>query len=291
MALSPEEFVGNIEQFVSVPEVCFKIYEMVENQNASSVELAEIVCQDASLASHVLRVANSSYYGFESRVDTISRAVSIIGQRDLQNLVLSTSVINAFGVQEDELINLNQHWVHSLFTGILARHISSQITPKILHKERLFVAGLLHDIGQLLMVKKIPEMMRIVNFRAKQNQESWRDCERLVFGLDHGEIGSVLMRQWHFPDSLQAVAKYHHIPALAKAHNIEVSIVHIADVMAERIFLSNIDNTEQIAKISKTAWQVSGLSKPGLAKAISCAKAEFKQAGSAYLPTHLLANY
>ena len=283
MPITPQKFLKRVDNFISLPDVCFRVNEMADDPNASAVDIAQVIAQDPNLAAQLLRIANSPYYGFPSRVETITRAITVIGTQDLRDMVLSASVINAFASTENELIDMQQYWEHSLFTGFLARQLGSRTSTRVLCKERLFVAGLLHDIGQLVMSIKIPEILRVIKFRANAGVEPYHEVEQLVFGLGHSEVGAELMKIWNMPESLQAVARYHHQPKLADDYKLEVSVVHIANAMAHLIGKSGSGSKEKL-KISSYAWNITGLNKEIVLSAVDMAKMELENSISAFMP-------
>ncbi len=289
MPITPSQFLQNVDHLVALPDVCFRVNEMVDDPNASALDIAKVLSRDPNLTAQLLKIANSPYYGFPSRVETISRAITVIGMQDLRDLVLSTSVINAFGSDKNDLINMEKYWRHSLFTGFIARELGSKTTTKVLCKERLFAAGLLHDIGQLVMTAKIPEIMRIIMHRAKADVEPYHEVEELVFGLGHGEVGEELMKKWHLPESFQAVARYHHEPEKAKDFKLEVSVVHIANVMSHIANMHGLGFKEKL-EISPIAWEITGLDKKTVIHATRKAKSEFEDSVRAFVPLDKVAN-
>ena len=285
MPITPERFLENVDSLVSLPDICFRVNQMVDDPSSNAKDIAEVVGQDPNLTAQVLRIANSSYYGFPSKVETISRAISVIGTQDLSNLVLSASVINAFSIKKNELIDLQKYWAHSLFTGFVSRQLSRSTTAKVLDKERFFVAGLLHDIGQLIFSMQVPEMMRIILHRAKADVEPFYKVEELVFGVGHCELGAELLKKWQLPESFQAVARYHHEPEKAKEHLLEVNVVHIANAMAHQVNISGLGKKEQVT-ISGDAWNVTGLTEQHVVSAVEKAKVEFLNSMPAFI-SHL----
>ena len=289
MSMTPKEFLRDVDDLVSLPDVCFRINEMADDPWSSAVDMSEVISRDPNLTAQLLRIANSAYYGFPSKVETISRAITVIGTQDLRDLVLSTSVINAFKTNPSELINMKNYWSHALFTGLLSRQLGAKTSTKILCKERLFVAGLLHDIGQLIMGVKIPELMSIIMKRSEANVEAFFETERLIFNIGHGEIGAELMKNWNLPSSLQAVARYHHEPELADEFLLEVSIVHIANAMAHLANIGGLGRNEKV-KISALAWKTTGLNKETVLAAVEKAKSEFESSADAFIPTGNVVN-
>lgn len=283
MYITPSKFLKGVDHLVALPDVCFQVNEMVDDPNASAIDIANVLSRDPNLTAQLLKIANSPYYGFPSRVETISRAIIIIGMQDLRDLVLSTSVINAFSADHNELVNMEKYWRHSLLTGFIARQLGSKTTTKILCKERLFAAGLLHDIGQLIMTTKIPEIMRVILHRAKEDKEPYHEVERITFGLGHSEIGAELMKKWHLPPSFQEVARFHHEPEKANDFKLEVAIVHIANVMAHISNMHGLGFPEKL-KISSYAWELTGLDKKTVVAATKKASKEFNETANAFVP-------
>jgi len=282
MPITPAQFLENVESLISLPDICSRVNQMADDPTSNAKDIADVVGQDPSLTAQVLRIANSSYYGFPSRVDTITRAISVIGTQDLRNLVLSASVINVFSASKNELIDIQRYWAHSLFTGFVARQLSRSTTAKVLDKERFFVAGLLHDVGQLAFSIKAPEMMRIILHRAKAGVEPFYKVEELVFGLGHCELGEELLKKWQLPASLQAVAAYHHEPEKAKDHLLEVYIVHIANAVAHQVNISGLGTRERVS-ISDQAWKITGLTEQHVVSAVEKAKLEFLNSMPAFI--------
>ena len=289
MPITPNQFLQGVDHLVSLPDVCFRVNEMVDDPNSSALDIATVLSRDPTLTAQLLRIANSPYYGFPSRVETISRAITVIGMQDLRDLVLSTSVINAFGADKNDLINMEKYWRHSLFTGFIARELGGKTTTKVLCKERLFAAGLLHDIGQLIMTAKVPEIMRIILHRAKADAEPYNEVEQVVFGLGHSEVGAELMKQWGLPESFQAVARFHHEPAKADDFKLEVSIIHIANAMSHIANMHGLGFKEKL-KICPEAWAITGLDKKAVVTATKKAASEFEDTVKAFVPLDKVAN-
>lgn len=289
MPMTAERFLKDVDSLVSLTDVCFRVNQMADDPTSNAKDIAEVVGRDPNLTAQVLRIANSSYYGFPSKVETITRAISVIGTQDLRNLVLSASVINAFSMHRNELIDIQKYWAHSLFTGFVARQLSRAASTKVLDKERFFVAGLLHDIGQLVFSMKVPEMMRIILHRSQADIEPFHIVEKLVFGLGHCELGAELLKKWQLPDSLQAVARYHHEPEKAKEYLLEVNVVHIANAMAHQVNMSGLGKKERV-EIADEAWKITGLTEQLVVSAVEKAKPEFLSAMPAFITRSKAAN-
>lgn len=290
MPITPAEFLNGIDQLVSLPDVCIRVDELARDPSTSAVDIAQVVAQDPYLSSQILRIANSSYYNFPMPVETLSRAIVVIGVQDLRDLILSSSIIRAFSKADNHVFDMKRYWRHSVFTGFLARQLGAKTSTRVMCRERLFMAGLLHDIGKLAMGVKIPEIMGIIINRAKAGKESYSEVEKLIFGLTHAEIGAELMRRWNLPESMQVVARFHHSPAKAKDFLLETSIVHIANALSHYLNLSPVESNYP-TKVSTTAWRISGLNKEKALSVLDAAKDEFENSMSAFIPERKVANF
>ena len=151
--IDEEQLVADVSGLVSPPTVCAKIFEVIRSPHASAQEIGETVRLDANLAARLLKIVNSSYYGFPSRIDTVSRAVTILGLRDLSNLVLAISAVRSFSRLRTGLVPMEVFWKHSILSAAIARQLA-KLTGEG-EPERLFVCGLLHDIGSLIIYAQL----------------------------------------------------------------------------------------------------------------------------------------
>jgi len=225
--MTPSELVSSIGSLVSFPDVYYQVNDMVEDPRCSAADIGEVISRDPALTVRLLKIVNSPFYGVSSRVETVSRAVNIIGTRELRNLVLVTSAVETFSRIPNELMDMATFWRHSVYCGVVARLLATECN--VLHSERLFIAGLLHDIGMLIIYHKLPDEARQVIECFSRGTEEIYSIEQEVIGFDHAQIGGALMRWWRLPPSLQATAQYHHEPAKAEAFHLECAIVHIAN--------------------------------------------------------------
>ena len=172
-------------------------------------------------------MANSAFYRFSHKIDTVSRAVTVIGTADLYQLVLSISAVKSFNNLPNELVSMETFWRHSVYTGLLARALA--VRARILHPERLFIAGLLHDIGSLVLYHQRPDAMRDLLLVANGDEEVLYQSEISRFGFSHAGIAAHLMSEWHLPEELVLSIKWHHQPELAEMARMESHILYLAN--------------------------------------------------------------
>ena len=245
---------GNVK-LVSLPHVCIRVNLMVEDPDNSAADIGNVIQQDASLTARLLKIANSPLYGFRSRVDTISRAVTVIGQRELRDLVFAVSAVRTFAQIPVDLANMASFWRHSIFTGIVAKLLAQECG--VLHTERLFVAGLLHDLGKLLIFHKMPEQAQKALRRSIAMEEPMHLAERTTVGFDHGAVGGALATLWELPPALLGAIRFHHEPEAAP-DCLEAALVHLANSIAH-IAEAPEQRDRLLAQSSQHAWQMADL--------------------------------
>lgn len=227
-----KELITDVSSLVSPPDVCVRVFELAESQNASAQDISAVISSDPSLTARLLRLVNSSYYNFTRRIDTVTRAITIVGIRELYSLVLAVSAIRSFSNLPSALVNIDTFWRHGIFTGLLARDLAREC--RVLHPERLFIAGLLHDIGSLVLYAKMPEQMRDLHLVADGDEGILHQAELAELGFTHADLGGALAETWLLPEALQEAITYHHLPAYAEQAAIETAIVHLAEALANR---------------------------------------------------------
>lgn len=255
--MTPQNLVSGMVKLVSLPHVCIRVNLMVDDPKHSAADIGEVISQDAGLSARLLRVANSSFYGFQSKISTISRAVTVIGFRELRDLVVAVSAVRTFSSIPVDLENMAAFWRHSIFTGIVARLLSTKCN--ILHSERLFVAGVLHDLGQLVIYHKIPDMANKTLRRMKATEEESYIAEQTIIGFDHAEVGAELVKSWHLPASLEEAIRFHHNPGGAEQNPIDTAIIHIANVISDIAEENEEDREAMYARVDPIAWTITGL--------------------------------
>ncbi|HKK05875.1 MAG TPA: HDOD domain-containing protein [Gammaproteobacteria bacterium] len=262
--MNPTELVRGDVRLVSLPEVCLRIGEMVDDPNVSAGEIGHVISQDAGLTARLLRVVNDAGEAGSPGVETVSRAVDIIGLSGLRALVLDAFVTDAVDHIPGELLSVSDFWRHSVYCGVLAQLLAEHC--RVLHSERLFVAGLLHDIGSLILCDRLPErMVDVYDHRDKQGVSS-RVAEREVLGFDHADVGGALLEEWKVPAALRDAVSFHHSPSGAGADGLDACLVHIADALAGEAELG-LNDEARIQEIDSTAWATSGLD-PSVAQVV-----------------------
>jgi HD-like signal output (HDOD) protein len=218
------------------PEVLSLLAQAMENPSASALEVADIIQNDPGLTAKLLKMVNSALYGFPQRIDTISRAVTVIGVQQLSALALGVTVMDMFKDIPGNLLDVGRFWRHCLACACGSRVLASALG--LPNTERFFVAGLLHDVGLLLLILHAPAHVRQVLASMRENGEEFIAAERAILGADHAMVGGALLSGWKLPPSLVAAVEWHHAP-LAAANPRDAAIVHTADFLAEALMFGS----------------------------------------------------
>jgi len=256
--LTPKELVTGSIRLVSLPEVCIRVNEMLDDPAVTAVDLGQVISQDTSLTARLLKIVNSSYYGFPAKIETVSRAVTVVGLRELRGLVIAASAVETFSNVPDEVLNKVRFWRHSLYCGVIARLLAEQC--HVLHSERLFVAGLLHDIGKLIIAQRFPEETKMITLGAESDECSEFKTEQDLLGFNHADVGGELMKAWNMPETLFETVAFHHTPRRAETGVIETCLIHIANILTDEAEQGlDMKKDTRLQEIDPYAWEITGL--------------------------------
>ncbi len=222
--------VGDMSALVSPPDVYLKISDMISDNMASAAQFSDVILRDPSLAARILKLVNSSYYGLRTKVDTVTRAVAVLGMHELSSLVYSMCAVQSFSRISSGVTNMNTFWRHGVYCGLVAKAIATK--ANCLNTERLFVAGLLHDVGTLTINARFPEIAEESIFKAEGNEAKLVQAEHDALGFDHAYLGALMLEGWNLPAASCDAIRYHHQPKAAKVTVLEASILNAADTLA-----------------------------------------------------------
>ncbi len=253
--LTPERLVANIKDLVTLPEVALRIASMVNDPTSSATDIGREISHDAALTARLLRIANSPAFGQHGKIATISRAITVLGVRQVRDLAVGLTAIRSFDGIGNELVTMESFWRHSVLCAVAAGQIAGRRERG--RDDTPFVAGLLHDIGQLVLFSRAPEPARQALLMSVDSADDMGFflCEREILGFDHGAVGLALAKNWAMPRSLQECIEFHHEPERAQEYPIEVATIHIANsvaVLAE-IGSSDLDDAPAISAVALRA--------------------------------------
>lgn len=277
---SVKDLVASEVKLASFPDIYFKIRQVLDSPVSSPSQVADVISKDTSLSAKLLKLVNSPFYGLPHRIDSISRAVLVIGGQEISTLVLGISAINAFKDIPPELINMRTFWEHSVAVGVYARLLGAACGQG--GAERLFVAGILHDIGRLVLFKKMPHAALEAIYYAKANGLPLYAAEEEVMGFAHPLVGGLLLRAWKFPDALVSCVACHHKPAGCKG-GLEPAILHVADIMAVAMGQAP-PASATVPILDVAAWEQLGLAPTRLGELAEEGFAQVDEIVSAFFP-------
>ena len=254
--VTPEDLVSRTADLVSLPDIYIRLKTVVDDPESSMADVADVVANDPALTARLLKIANSPYFGFPAKITTVARATSLLGTQQIHDLVLATTVAEAFSGIPSELISMQDFWSNSIRCGLLCRRLAQECN--VLDSERLFVEGLLHDVGHLIMYQGLPEASAAALLESQQQDKPLFLVERELIGCDYAQVGFALMRSWHFPPGLIESVRYQNEPARAEDFPLEVAIMHIA-VRLKQHAIAEAEATGGMPRIDAAAWQVTGL--------------------------------
>jgi HD-like signal output (HDOD) protein len=238
------------------PAVFFKLQHLLADENTTDEAIAETVSSDPGLTGFLLRMVNSVYYGFTDRIDTVSRAVALLGRREIFSHAAARAVSEVYrDMPSRRLLNMRRFWRHSLACGLLCR--AASLAANVDDPERYFVAGLLHDIGRPQLLLGLPDAAEttIAASRAENVHQSLTEAR--LFGYDHGEVAGMVFTKWNFPEELTGAVSHHHHPERAR-DNRKAAMVHVADFAAVAVGLC-LDPNAHVPPFSPWAWDSCGL--------------------------------
>jgi putative nucleotidyltransferase with HDIG domain len=263
----------------SLPTIHFQVERAVNHPTNSAADIAAVLGTDQALSARLLRIANSAFYGFPRHIEGIDEAVRIIGTRQLHDLVLATVVLGQFRGVDARLVDMKSFWRHSLACGLAARAIASLRRES--NTERYFVAGLLHDIGSLVLYQQFSDRAQAALEYHHDTRLPLEESELAIIGCTHGAVGAALITAWKLPQFFRDVAGSHHCLD-HRTHTTGTGIVHLADVLTMAMGLGS-NGEEQLPRFSPTAWDLVGLDVAALGRAANQVLAQVADAERTFL--------
>jgi len=259
--------VDQLGELPTLPHVVQKLASTIGRANVSAEDIGLLIEKDQVLSAKVLRLANSPFYGFPARIASVGHAVVVLGLNVVKGLTLCAT---AFDIMKDA--GMDQLWRHSLGVAITAQVIGTRLAVK--NPEEVFVAGLLHDIGKVVLYVKWPDVGHRIQTAHRSNHRPMMDVERELLDLTHADVGAWLAQAWHLPTALREPIQFHHTPMAAQEATLQTAIVHVADILVKGLGCGN-PGDDQVPPLSSQAWNLVGLDEAALDACLAKASDEF----------------
>jgi putative nucleotidyltransferase with HDIG domain len=269
-----DSIVG-LDDLPSLPAVVMELLSCIDQDDVDVSVLARKVSYDQALTAKTLRLANSSLYRLQVKVTTIQQAITFLGFQATRNLITAVAVTGCFPPGLCPGFDDRAFWRHSIATAACARVLARRMR---LNQDYAFTAGLLHDIGRLVLISQQPQ-----RYQQVLAQRSTRDChlldaERAVLGVDHVAAGVALAQHWNFSDTMRQAIAHHHSPEAAGAGFL-ATIVHVANAIVHALDLAR-DEDELVPVVSSVAWTALGLNDESYLHTFRETELQFKEMAS-----------
>lgn len=248
-----EKILKKVDEFPTLPTIYTALSEIMANPRSTINDAAQIISQDQSSVSKILKAANSSIYGLRVNIDTITQAIFYIGFDEVKNLIGAMSIIKLFSnVKDERTISPVALWKHSIAVGAITRILGEALQIK--HLENYFIAGIIHDIGKLFFYKYLKnEYVKVVDF-ASNNNIQIKQAEKEILGITHTMVGELLAQKWKLPQNLINAISSHNSGFVDGKIDMLVSCVHLANVLAVSIDYG-MNRDELIPEPNRKIWQ------------------------------------
>ncbi len=276
-----QKVVERAPDLPTLPDVLTKVQQALTDPRVSAARIGDILHEDQALTARTLKLVNSAYYGFPQKINSVTRAIVILGFNKVREVLLTASVFESFqkaGAKgETSSFDATGFWLHSLGTAVASQTVARHL--KMPSSDEAFVAGLLHDIGKIVLAQHLkPEFEEVASLVGKEGILMVR-AEDQIMKLNHTAIGRWLVERWNFPSGLVAPIRFHHSPALAREHRELVHAVHLGDILARALELGN-GGDGRIPEIDPTVWQHNNLSLQTMDKCMGDTLEGFRKSGA-----------
>ncbi len=276
----PEDLIRGTVDVGSVQTMYHRLTQVIDHPLSSAADVGKVIAEDPGLTARLLRLVNSPIYGYPSRIDTVTQAISIVGMTQLRDLAIGTAFMRLFAAVPADLVDMDSFWRHSIACGLAARLIAAQ--RREANVERFFVGGLLHDIGRPIIFLKSPSEAAEALQNARRDGDLLYQAEHKVLGFHHGAVGAVLLERWRLPTMLVEAVAWHHAPRLAQRYPIETATIHVADLIANALSLGS-SGERLVPAFEPAAWEMLELSPMAVPALLKQVESQFSHAVEAIM--------
>jgi HD-like signal output (HDOD) protein len=227
---------NSLKQVHALPNAVMKVLDETEKNEPSAAKVESIVTMDQAIVARLLKVVNSAYYGLPGQVVTVGQAITILGLQQVRNLVLGLGAFGAFASNSPKQAEiLRTCWLHGLATAGSASQLGKQVGLNSKVQDLCFVGGLMHDLGKLFLFTQLPQPYAEAVSRAKKSGTTLDEMEVRLFGMNHAEIGKMLVERWNFPEQLCSLIGSHEGP-FDGTENPAIWCVHLGDCLTKDLY-------------------------------------------------------
>ncbi len=246
-----DSIIEKTQTVYSLPLIYDRLNEKINHPRSSLADIGQIISEDMGLTVRLLKLANSPLFGYHADISSITKALTVIGTRQLRDLALAASVVGSFSGVPNEMVNMKSFWKHSIACAILSRNIATY--RREVNQERFFIAGILHDLGFLVMCSSIPDSVKAILQNGAESNQLHYVSELKHIGFGHAAVGGALLVKWKIPPNISEPVAFHHAPVDALRYPLEAATIHLADIMCNTIGCSLTDNGP-IPPLDNDAW-------------------------------------
>jgi putative nucleotidyltransferase with HDIG domain len=271
-ALSMEDIVKDLEDLPSLPAVVMELLSSIDQEDVDISVLAKKVSHDAALTAKTLRLANSSLYGLQVKVTTIQQAITFLGFQTTRNLITAAAITGCFADGKCPGFDDKAFWRHSIATAACCKVLARRMR---FNQDYAFTAGLLHDIGRLVLVSSHPALYQQVLEKRSELDCTYLEAEQEVLGVDHVMAGVALAEHWNFSDTMRLAIAHHHDPDAAGAGFL-ATIVHVANSVVHALDLARAPD-DMVPSVSSVAWNALGLNEEAMLHVFRETEVQFEE--------------
>jgi HD-like signal output (HDOD) protein len=255
-----QELIDSSINLVTLPAVYISVKRVVDDPNARVEDLAQVISADPGMTARVLKLINSSFWGVSGKVDSLTRAIALLGMNPVHDLVLATSVVAAFDRMQPGQMDSARFWQGSVFRALAATALARQcaLKGKPVDLGRMFTLGLMSDLGHMVMYIKVPELAAQALAQTEYRPWALAATERELIGCDFAQVGAALTDSWQLPSTFGMAIGHQCKPQQAGAHGMAASLLHLCATLAE-LGGTVSDNLLLIEQIEPFAWEATGL--------------------------------
>ena len=248
---TPEQIVTSCVRLVTLPAVFMQVKSVVDDPRATPMDLSKVIAADPAMSARLLKLINCAFWGFGGVIDSLSRAVSLLGMIHVHDLVLASSVAQTFEGIPTGLMDVERFWRASMFRGLAATALARQ--GQVVDLGRVFTQALLSNLGHMVLYLQLPELAGQALLQTRAQPWERAQAERALIGCDYAQVGGALCDTWKLPPSFGEAIRHQHDPQAAGDYTLEASLLHIAATLAQGLELE-IGSAAMISRIDPFAW-------------------------------------